>query len=100
MAYRLQCCGCYIYFFAKAECRNFLPEDYNKKIKQQLRGGKEIPYKNYSSFIFIFLPYLLPLLQVDAFMLTTVSAGIRPCITKNSFQSLTRMYHYTAIESP
>ena len=36
---------------------------------------------------------------VDAFLLTVVSACIRPCDTNNSTQSLTRMYHHTAIES-
>ena len=40
------------------------------------------------------------LLQVDAFLLTVLSACIRPCYAKTSTHSLTRTYCHTATESP
>ena len=43
---------------------------------------------------------LWTLLQVDAFLLTVVSACIKPCDTNNSTQSLTRMcHHYCNLKS-
>ena len=48
--------------------------------------------KHYSSFIL--LPSFLSLLQVDAFLLTVVSAFIRPCVTYNSTKIL---QEYTTI---
>ena len=53
--------------------------------------------KIYSSFIL--LPFFFSLLQVDAFLLTIVSAYIRPCDTNNFTKRLTRMYHHSATES-
>ena len=61
--------------------------------------GGVIPCK----FILVFfnlLPFLLLLLQIDAFLLTVVSACIRLCDADNSTQSLTRIYHHTATENP
>ena len=78
--------GYCIYFLAQADCRNVLPEHCNTIIKQQLCGGREITYKSIQVF-FILLPSSLPLLQVDAFLLTAVSACTRPCDTNNSHQS-------------
>ena len=50
--------------------------------------GIEKPYKIiHVSFIFILLPSLLPLLRVDAFLLTAVTACIKPCDTNNFPQS-------------
>ena len=50
--------------------------------------------------IYILLPSLLPLLLVDAFLLTVVSACIRACETLfhqiTSPNNPTRMYHHTA----
>ena len=40
--------------------------------------GGVIPYKTIQN-LFVLLPSLLPLLQVDAFILTAVSACITPC---------------------
>ena len=52
-------------------------------------------------FSFILWPFLLTLLQVDAFLLTAVFASIRLCDTNNFNKvSLTKMYHYTETESP
>ena len=47
----------------------------------------------------------MPLLENDAFLLTVVSAYIRPCdiipdLVPNSTESFTRMYQYTTTESP
>ena len=42
--------------------------------------------------LFILLPLLFPLLQVDGFLLNVVSACIRPCDTNKSTQSLTIMH--------
>ena len=81
-------CGYCIYFLAQPDCRIFLPEYCDTIIKQQLCGGREIPYKSIQ--IFLLLPSSLHLLHVDAFLLITVSACTRPCDTNNSHQSLTR----------
>ena len=59
--------------------------------------GRSDTIKIYSSFIL--LSSLLSLLHVDAFLMTVVSACIRPCDTKHFNKSLTRMYHHTATES-
>ena len=45
-------------------------------------------------------PSLLPLLQVNAFLLIVVSACIRCCDPNNSTQNLKWMYHHTATEIP
>ena len=60
--------------------------------------GTSDTIKSYSRFILF--PSLLPLLQVDAFVLTVVTACIRSCDTNNSTKSLIRIYHLTAAESP
>ena len=60
--------------------------------------GTSDTIKSYSRFILF--PSLLPLLQVDAFVLTVVTACIRSCDTNNSTKSLIRIYHRTAAESP
>ena len=46
-----------------------------------------------------FFIHILPLLQVDAFLQTVVSACIRPYDANDPIQNLTRMYHHTATES-
>ena len=87
MVYRLQCCGYYIYFSAQAECRNFLSEDYNKKIKQPLRGGKKIPYKIIQVLFLFFchicclcsklmLFYWLPFLLVSGLVLRIIPSKV------------------------
>ena len=48
----------------------------------------------YWNFILVSLSFLLPLLQVDAFLLTAVSVCIRLFDTNHSIQSLTRKYVY------
>ena len=87
-------------FLAQPDCRNFLPENCNTIIKQQLYGEE--------------LPSLLSLLQVDVFqkkqgILQQINvcpsnkpkkACIRPCDTNNSTLSLTNMPYHTATESP
>ena len=60
--------------------------------------GRSDTIKIYSSFIL--LSSFLPLLEVDAFLLTLASACIRPCDTNNFTKSLTRKHHHTATESP
>ena len=87
MVYRLQCCGYYIYFSAQAECRNFLSEDYNKKITQPLRGGKKIPYKIIQVLFLFFchicclcskliLFYWLPFLLVSGLVLRIIPSKV------------------------
>ena len=49
---------------------------------------------------FILLPCLSPLLQLDASLLTAVSASIRLCDTNNFNKTLSKMYCYTATEHP
>ena len=73
-------------FLAQTGCGNVLSDHCNTIIIQQLCGEN--------------LPSLLPLLQVDAFLLTVLSACIRPCYAKTSTHSLTRTYCHTATESP
>ena len=89
-----------ICFLAQPDCRNFLPENCNTIIKQQLYGEE--------------LPSLLSFLQVDVFqkkqgILQQINlcpsnkpkkACIRPCDTNNSTLILTNMPYHTATESP
>ena len=90
-------------FLAQPHCRNVLLKHCNTIIKQQLCGEE--------------LLSLLPLLQVDAFLVEIAyhqekqgillqiklcpsnkpkKTCIRPCDTNNSTQSVKRMYHDTA----
>ena len=62
--------------------------------------GRSDTVSNYLRFTFILLSPLLPLLQVDAFLLTVVYGFIRSSDTNNSIQSLTGIYHDTATECP
>ena len=58
--------------------------------------GRSDTIKSYSSFVL--LPSLLPLLQVDTFLLTLVSGCIRPCDTNNSTKRFTRIYRHIATD--
>ena len=76
-----------------------LPIFYNTKIKQQSCVKERYHIKSFT-FCFYYVAIFVAFAPSCFFLLTAVSACIRPCDTNNFFQSLTRMYRYNEPESP
>ena len=76
-----------------------LPKFYNTKIKQQSCVKERYHIKSFT-FCFYFVAIFVAFAPSCFFLLTAVSACIRPCDTNNFFQSLTRMYPFNEPESP
>ena len=74
------------YFFAQPDCRNFLSEQCNTIIKLQLCGDE---WYRKELFKFYFAAIFVAFSPVDAFLMTVVSACIRPWDTNN----FTKKFH-------